>query len=160
MPQDAACLISLLNQRLRAFESLAAEVSAGQQACVALDIGKLQLHDQEKYRLCAELRRLDEEIAAFQNSPVYEEALGRPLTESQPSGNMADTESLQRIRKVLQDSEEARAEAARRNQTYAAFLRRARSNVTVMINVVSHCLGVYPPWLSPASAGSPWERSY
>ncbi|MGH9448586.1 MAG: hypothetical protein ACRD3O_23150 [Terriglobia bacterium] len=160
MLQDAACLISLLRQRQRAFKSLAAEVSAGQEACIALDVEDLQLHDQEKLRLCAEVRCLNQEIAAFRHSPVYEEAVGSPAKGSQRSGMAVDVEILQCIRKILQDSDAARAEVARRNNIYEAFLCRARSNINVMINVVSHCLGVYPPWVSPAAAGSPWERSY
>jgi hypothetical protein len=160
MPQDATRLINLLSQRLRALQSLVAEVSAGQEACIALDVEKLQMHDEEKRRLCTEIGRLEKEIAAFRDSAIYQEALKPLATASEDSGTATGPETLQHIRKILRDSALARAEAARRNNAYAAFLRRARANINMMTNVLSHCLGVYPPWVFPASAGSLWERGY
>lgn len=141
MGKEILQLTTLLRQRLRALESLASEIAAGQNACVALDLDRVQAHDCRKEGLCAEIRRIELEITALQQNA------GLLLSQ-------ADKKTLYRL---WEESEAARLEVGRRNQVYAEFLRRAHSTVGVMMNVISHCLGVYPSEVFPAQTA--FERS-
>jgi hypothetical protein len=159
MGKDISQFTALLGKRLQALQSLAHEISAGQAACVALDIESLEAHDREKQRLCAEVRRIDIEVMYFQQNGVplwqrlAEEPSGSPKDRSEP-------DSLRQMRRLWEESETARAEVRKRNEVYAEFLRRARSTASVMANVMSHCLGVYPSGILGSSANLPFERSF
>ncbi|MGH9396953.1 MAG: hypothetical protein ACRD18_08915 [Terriglobia bacterium] len=157
MNPETSELIALLTQRHQAFRSLASEIAAGQDACVALDFQGIEVHDTQKVRLCAEVRRLDLAITELQRSPSHQDLLRRLTGREDDADDAIDAETLQRIRRLWQDSDAARAETGRRNRVYAEFLRRARSTVNVMTNIMSHCLGVYPPAFE-GSAGLSSER--
>lgn len=138
MNPETSQFVTLLTQRYQAFRSLASEVAAGQEACVALDLEGIQNHDMQKVRLCAELRRVELDLSQLQQNPAYQDLFKRLAA----AGGDGD---VQRISQLWRDSEEARVEAARRNGVYAGFLKRAGSTLNVMMNIMSHCLGVYPP---------------
>ena len=114
MQQDLTQLIPLLLQRLATFESLACEVTAGQEACVTFDLEKLQFHDQQKLRLTQEARRTDAAIASFlvqpSNGPCLKSILGGKERET---GVLHDA-VVARIRPLWEQSENARLEAERR----------------------------------------------
>lgn len=149
MSHEGNELIDLLSRRRDAYSALAAEIAAGQEACIALDLEGMQLHDRRKTLLCGELRRLDIAITRLD--------AGRNLAwlaeGSEPFGG---AQTARRVRELVRDSEAARAEAGRRNQVYAEFLKRATATVRVMMNIMSHCAGVYPS--SVGSAGSVFGR--
>lgn len=152
-------LTNLLSRRLRALESLAHEIAAGQEACVALDIESLEAHDKEKARLCAEVRQLDLDLLSLQPDPAHQ-GLFQKLGQTENTAGEAEPDVLRHLQRLWQDSEAARVEVVQRNQVYAEFLRRARSTVSVMMNVMSNCLGVYPSAIFTPSANSPFERSF
>jgi hypothetical protein len=157
MAENLVRVAELMAARLEALQLLADEITAAQQACVALEVESLQAHDKAKERLCAEVSRMDAELAGLAGAAAREGFVSRLGAQ----GGGAPHQDIQdRIQRLGEQSEAARVEVVRRNGAYAEFLRRARSNVKVMTNVISHCLGVYPPWALPASAGSPWERGY
>ncbi|HEV2418409.1 MAG TPA: hypothetical protein VGX94_11430 [Terriglobia bacterium] len=155
MGKEILQLTALLRKRLHALESLSSEIAAGQDACVALDLDGVQAHDRRKEDLCAEIRRIELEIAALRQDPTYQ---GLFRASVDPVSNLplsqADKKTLYRL---WEESEAARLEVGRRNQVYAEFLRRAHSTVGVMMNVISHCLGVYPSEMFPAQTF--FERS-
>ncbi|MGH9343814.1 MAG: hypothetical protein ACRD19_08645 [Terriglobia bacterium] len=157
MGKEISQLTTLLRKRLHALESLSSEIAAGQKACIALDLDGVQDHDRRKQDMCAEIKRVELEITALRENPAYREVFeiladtGKILPASK-----ADKETFLRL---WEKSEAARLEAGRRNEIYAEFLRRARSTVGVMMNVMSHCLGVYPSEMFPAPVQSPFERS-
>lgn len=154
MQHDAARLITLLEKRLHAFEALASEITLGQQASVALDLEALRASDAKKETLCAEICGLDREASA-----LYELL---PELRLNPAGggysNSATPEVLRRLEQVRERNEWARSEAGRRNLVYAEFLARSRATVNVMMNVVSHCLGVYAAPVPNGSARFPFAR--
>lgn len=154
MGKEISQLTTLLRRRLHALESLSSEITAGQEACIALDLDGLEAHDRRKECLCAELGRISLEIGALQQIPAHRELFQSLAGQAKESSS--DSETLSRL---WEDSEAARAEAGRRNQIYAEFLRRARSTAGIMMNVISHCLGVYPSEIFPPSTQSPFERS-
>jgi hypothetical protein len=155
MERDLARIAALMATRLEALRSLAEKITAGQQACVALDFSELQACDNEKERLCSEVSRIDAELVNLTGVEPRASFLSR-LAGEELDG--AQGEILQRIRRLAEESEATRVEVGRRNDVYKEFLRRARSKIKVMFNVVSHCLGIYPPWALPASGGLLWER--
>lgn len=155
MGKEILQLTTLLRKRLHALESLSSEIAAGQNACVALDLDGVQAHDRRKEDLCAEIRRIELEIAALRQDPAYQ---GLFKASVDPGASLplsqADKKTLHRL---WEESEAARLEVGRRNQVYAELLRRAHSTVGVMMNVISHCLGVYPSEMFPAQTA--FERS-
>jgi D-serine deaminase-like pyridoxal phosphate-dependent protein len=156
MQKDLGRIAELTVTRLEALYSLADEITAGQQACVALDLDALEAHDQQKQYLCTEVGRIDAELLTLAGVRSHEGFVTRLRAEGAAS---TQPELLRRIQRLAEQSEAARMEVSRRNQNYAEFLRRARATLNVMTNIVSHCLGVYPPWALPTSKGSLWEGS-
>lgn len=155
MDERVTRIIDLMRLRLEALQALSGEITAAQQACVALDLDGLAAHDREKECLCAELRRVDAELVTLAK-PRPREGFAAHLTAE--GGELVEPGILESIERLRQQSEAARIEVARRNRTYEEFLRGARSNLKVMMNVLFHCLGVYPPWALPVSATASWER--
>lgn len=155
MGKEILQLTTLLRKRLHALESLSNEIAAGQSACVALDFDGVQAHDRRKEDLCAEIRRIELEIAALRQDPAHRDLF---KTFEAPDAclplSQADKKTLYRL---WEESEAARLEVGKRNQVYVEFLRRAHSTVGVMMNVISHCLGVYPSEMFPAQTF--FERS-
>ncbi len=159
MEQENARLIALVEERLQKMKSLALEIQASQEACVALDPEALRAHDTQKELLCTEIRRLDLEISTVIPKPGPAGSLRVALAAAH--AKEAQTEPAARQLNVLfEASEAARAEVVRLNRVYARFLARSRNTLNVMINVVSHCLGIYPSPQHPGSVPAPFERSY
>lgn len=140
MATDFAQIVALMDCRLKAWQALADEISAGQRACVALNLDELESHDRQKARLGAEIHRLDREISRVLD--------GRPGDNL--SGMLAklngsrDPVIRERIEELRQTSAAARGEAGRRNQVYAMFLQRAQFTAAIMMNVILHCAGIHP----------------
>lgn len=148
-------LTTLLRKRLHAFQALAQAIAEGQQACIALDFDGVRAHDDRKQSVCAGIEVIEQEIAALRRDPVNGDLLRRLAgpVESSPSRD----QGLAALRRLWSDSETARAEAGERNRVYAEFLRRAQSTGRLMMNVIAHCLGVYPSEAFPGQ--SQFERS-
>ena len=152
-------MIALLGERLQKLKSLAQKIKAAQEACVALDLEALRAHDSQKSYLCAEISRLDIEISRIVLKHDPAGSLRAILVAGY--GSESRTEPAARLLNGLfEESESARAEVRRLNRVYAQFLARSRNTLNVMINVVSHCLGVYPFLDRPASLTLPFERGY
>ncbi len=118
------------------------------------------MHDRCKERLCAEIRRLDNEIRSIL-PPSHPTAPVRRLLEALVAGEgQENPTAVQRLRALLDESEAARAEVSKLNETYALFLARWRGVLNMMTNVFSHCMGVYPSLQPAAFRASSLERSY
>jgi hypothetical protein len=134
-------IAALMGTRLEVLRSLADEITAGQKACVALDLDGLQGHDNRKVRLCEELNRINAETVQLAGLASHEGLMSRLSTEAM---GVAEFEILQRIRQLGEQTEAARVEVSRCNQIYAAFLRRAYAALRIRMNVMFHCAGIYP----------------
>ncbi|MDE3180515.1 MAG: hypothetical protein KGM47_12745 [Acidobacteriota bacterium] len=146
MNRDFAQLSGLLNLRTRLFESLTNEINQGLEASIAMNIEAIQIHDRRKVEICQEIHRLHSALAVIQRGSA-----ASPAAKDLDEALKTDVQ----IRQLWRESEAARAEAGRRNRIYEEFLRQAEGTVKVMMNVMSHCLGVYP-----ASVGAlPRERN-
>ncbi|HZT71884.1 MAG TPA: hypothetical protein VFC10_19330 [Terriglobia bacterium] len=160
MEPENSQLFGLLEERLRRIKGLALEIQAAQQACVSADFEALRMHDRCKERLCAEIRRLDNEIRSILR-PSHPTTPVRRLLEVFVAGEGKENPTaIQRLRALLDESEAARAEVSKLNETYALFLARWRKVLNMMTNVFSHCMGVYPSLQPAAFRASSLERSY
>lgn len=146
MKPDLLHLISLLKERLQALRDLAGEITGGQKALVQLDFGGLQHHDTRKEQICIHVRRLDREIATILGTIAPQGSLRKLAEEIEASRNEPQTAG--QLRHLLEESGTASAEVARLNKEYGEFLRRSRGTLNILINVVFHCLGIYPPPLT------------
>lgn len=146
MERNNAKLQVLLEERLQKLKCLAQEITAGQEACVALDLEALRNHDHQKEQFCADIRLLDLAI----RREVQESASGRSLWDVAADG---------KLDRLMDESEMVRVNVARLNGVYALFLARSRNTLKVMANVVSHCLGVDPRQEDLSPMATPFERS-
>lgn len=160
MEHDEKQLIELLQKRLQKLKILAQEITSAQEACVALDLEALRIHDQQKAQLCAEIGTLDLEISAIVPKHNSSGPLGEMLAAGQSNEAGIDQVMARRLSALFEESKATRAEVQRLNCVYAQFLARSRATLNVMINVISHCLGVYPSLERSASRCVPFERSY
>ncbi|MEJ2010510.1 MAG: hypothetical protein P8Z30_20550 [Acidobacteriota bacterium] len=160
MERDNAQLIALLEARLQHLKSLAREIKAAQDACVALDLEALRIHDHQTENLCAEIRKLDLEISRIVPNLNPARRLRAVLDAGHGSESQVGPAAARRLSGLLEESEAAREEVRRLNRVYALFLARSRKTLNVMVNVVSHCLGIYPSPQQSTSLAIPFERSY
>jgi len=160
MERDNTQLIALMEGRLQALRSLAQEIKSAQEACVALDLEALRDHDNQKGKLCAEIRRLDLAIGGVVGRLASAESLRAVVAAGQRLEPQSAPTTLRKLEALMEESEAARSEVQRLNRVYAQFLARSRDTLNVMTNVVSHCLGVYPSLVRPGSLTLPFERSY
>lgn len=151
MGKEIPQLTALLHKRLRAFQLLSHEIAAGQAACVALDLDALRTCDERKLGACGDLQELSRALAELGRDPACQ-ALLQSLR-----GGAAGSGAPEELRRAWAESEKARSEACQRNAVYAELLRRARATGSVMMNVIAHCLGVYPSEAFPGQ--SQFERS-
>ena len=159
MEQGNAGLIALLEERLRNLKGLGQAIQSAQQACILADLEALRIHDSHKQHFCAEIRRLDLEIRTRVGS-IHPSGSIRAILNRAAKESGIDMFEARWLVDLFDESEAARAEVERLNRVYAQFLARSRGTLSVMINVVSHCLGVYPS-LGPSSAlNTSFERSY
>lgn len=160
MERENLQLITLVEERLQKLKSLAREIKTAQEACVELNLEALRIHDRQKENLCTEIRQLDLEISGIVLNHGPAGSAGAILAAGFGGELSRRPEVARRLEVLLEESEVARAEVRKLNRVYAVFLARSRSTLSVMINVVSHCMGIYP---SPDRSGSPslsFERSY
>ncbi|MGH9325414.1 MAG: hypothetical protein ACRD2B_01795 [Terriglobia bacterium] len=156
MKPDLLQLTSLLDGRLQALRDLAREIEAGQQALILLDVQRLQLHDSQKERICAHVRRLDREIAGTLSTLAPQKSLRGLADEIEASRN--EPRAASELMRLLDESRAAGVDVAKLNKAYGEFLCRSRRTVKILTNVVFHCLGLYPPPLT--SLRSVLGRSY
>lgn len=160
MEQGHAKLIALLEERLRNLKGLGHAIQSAQQACISADLEALRIHDSQKQHLCAEIRRLDQEIRTLVGNIHTSASMRAILDPAHAKGNGIDMTEGRRLNDLFGESEECRAEVERLNRVYGEFLARSRATVNVMVNVLSHCLGVYPSFGSSSTLNRPFERSY
>lgn len=160
MEPEKVQLIGLVEQRLRNLRELGQEILATQQACISADADALRTHDSHKLNLCMGIHRLDLEIRKVTESLSPEGSLRSMLEPATGNISGVDEASARRLRVLFEESETARAEVQRLNRVYAYLLAGSRNTLNVLINVFSHCLGVYPPLDAAQSRTTIFERSY
>lgn len=135
MNHDLETFLGLLERRLSLLRLLAQEFVECRKEFVALDLDGMYRRISEQEELCREIQRLQPSIHALQQTC----AVQLRLRTQGANGNTENAERAARLGSVMQELEEAQAEVGRLNQVHAAYLRRSRRTIHVLMNFI----GIY-----------------
>ncbi len=132
MSHDLETYLTLLEQRLSLLRLLAQELVDSRKEFVALDLDGMYRRISEQEELCRQIQRLHPAIQALQQTCATR--LG--VRNHDEAGNPENAESAERLTCVMQELGKAQAEVGRLNQIHAAYLRRSRKTINVLMNFV------------------------
>jgi hypothetical protein len=124
--------LALLERRLSLLRLLAQEFVDGRKEFVALDLDGMYRRISEQEELCRQIQRLHPAIHALQKTCAIQ--LG--LESRDGAGKPENTEWGERLSRVMQELGRAQAEVGRLNQIHAAYLRRSRRTINVLMNFI------------------------
>jgi hypothetical protein len=136
---DLETYLALLERRLSLLRLLAQEFVDCRKEFVALDLDGMYGRISEQEELCRQIQRLQPAIQALQQTCATH--LG--LEYHGVAGNPENAEWAERLRRVMQDLEKAQAEVGRLNQIHAAYLRRSRRTINVLMNFIGNYAMTY-----------------
>jgi hypothetical protein len=131
--------LALLERRLSLLRLLAQEFVACRKEFVALDLDGIYRRISEQEELCRQIQRLHPAIHALQQACALHLGLGSHGA----AGELENSEWADRLSRVLQELGKAQAEVGRLNQIHAAYLRRSRRTVSVLMNFVGRYAMTY-----------------
>jgi hypothetical protein len=141
--RDLETYLTLLEQRLSLLQLLAQELVDSRKEFVALDLDGMYRRISEQEELCRQIQRIHPAIHALQQTCAIQLGLeGRTA-----AGNPENAQWAERLTRVMQDLGTAQAEVGRLNQIHAAYLRRSRKTINVLMNFVGSYAMTYarPP---------------
>jgi hypothetical protein len=124
--------LELLEKRLSLLRLLAQEFVDCRKEFVALDLDGMYRRISEQEELCRQIQRLHPAIHALQQTC----ALQLGLENRDAAGKPENTEWEERLSRVMQELGKAQAEVGRLNQIHAAYLRRSRRTINVLMNFI------------------------
>jgi hypothetical protein len=124
--------LALLEKRLSLLRLLAQEFVNCRKEFVALDLDGMYRRISEQEELCRQIQRLQPAIQALQQTCAMQ--LG--LESRDEAGKPGNTEWAGRLSRVMQELGKAQAEVGRLNQIHAAYLRRSRRTINVLMNFI------------------------
>jgi hypothetical protein len=136
---DIETYLALLERHLSLLRLLAQEFVDCRKEFVALDLDGMYGRISEQEELCRQIRRLQPAIQALQQTCARH--IG--LENIGAAGTPQNAEWAERLRRVMQDIEKARAEVGRLNQIHAAYLRRSRRTIDVLMNFIGNYAMTY-----------------
>ena len=131
--------LGLLERRLSLLRALAQQLVGCRKEFVAMDLDGMYGRIGEQEDLCRQIESLHPAIDSLQRTCARQLDLGRFDTARQPE----DVEMAERLRDVMLDLGAAQAEVARLNQIHAAYLRRSRRTVAVLLNFLGNYTVTY-----------------
>jgi hypothetical protein len=140
--------LNLLEQRLKLLRALAQQLVGCRKEFVAMDLDGMYGRIAEQEDLCRQIQSLHPAIDSLQRTCAKQLDLGRLDAASNPE----DAEWAVRLRAVLRDLGQTQAEVNRLNQIHAAYLRRSRRTVSVLMNFLGSYTLIYP---HPAESTAP-----
>ena len=132
MSSEIETYLGLLERRLSLLRLLAQEFVDSRKEFVALDLDGMYRRIFEQEELCREIQRLHPAIHALQQTCAMQ--LG--LENYGAAGNPENAERAERLSRVVQEIGKAQAEVGRLNQIHAAYLRRSRRTINVLMNFI------------------------
>ena len=132
MTPELETFLDLLEKRLSLLRLLAQEFVECRKEFVALDLDGMYRRISEQEELCRQIQRMHPAIQALQQTCAKQLALDQPRAREIPE-NAAWAERLNR---VVRELGSAQAEVMRLNQIHAAYLRRSRRTIDVLMNFV------------------------
>jgi hypothetical protein len=137
--RDIETYLGLLERRLSLLRLLAQEFVDCRKEFVALDLDGMYRRISEQEELCREIQRLHQGIQALQQTCAAQ--LG--LEKHGEAGNPEIAEWAERLSRVMQELGKAHAEVGRLNQVHAAYLRRSRRTINVLMNFIGNYAMTY-----------------
>jgi hypothetical protein len=146
---DLETYLALLEQRLCLLRLLAQEFVESRKEFVALDLDGMYQRISEQEELCRQIQRLHPAIQSLQKICAAHVDLHR---ESSTGGSADHAKWAERVAHVMRQLGEAQAEVGRLNQTHAAYLRRSRRTINVLMNFVGSYAMTYARPAAPAES--------
>jgi len=136
---DLETYLVLLERRLSLLRVLAQEFVDCRKEFVALDLDGMYRRISEQEELCRQIQRLQPAIHALQKTCATH--LG--LESHGVAGKLENADCGERLTRVMQELEKAQADVGRLNQVHAAFLRRSRRTINVLMNFIGNYAMTY-----------------
>jgi hypothetical protein len=124
--------LALLERLLSLLRLLAQEFVDCRKEFVALDLEGMYRRIAEQEELCRQIQRLQPAILALQQTC----ALRIGVENHGPASNPENAGWTSRLTSVMQEIGKAQAEVGRLNQIHAAYLRRSRRTINILMNFV------------------------
>jgi hypothetical protein len=145
--QDIERFLKLLEQRLALLQLLAQELVDSRKEFVALDLDGMYRRISEQEELCRQIQRLHPAIQSLQQTC----AAHLSLENHDAAGQAENAAWTERLTGVMQKLGTTELEVGRLNQIHAAYLRRSRRTVNVLMNFIG---GYAMTYARPASTES------
>jgi hypothetical protein len=133
--------LALLEQRLSLLRALAQQLVGCRKEFVAMDLDGMYGRIGEQEELCRQIQSLHPAINSLQRTCARHLDIAWLDAARQPEG----AAWAERLRGVMRELGEAQAEVGRLNQIHAAFLRRSRRTITMLMNFLGNYAVTYGP---------------
>lgn len=156
MSADTRTYLELLEKHLALLRLLVREFVDGRKEFLALDVGGIYRRISEQEELCRQIQRLQPAIRALARKCASELGLGRS------DGELGTEERAraERFARTLLEIRKAETEVGRLNQIHAAYLRRSRRTLNVLLNLIgSYAITYARPVQAVPRAPTAMERS-
>jgi FlgN protein len=151
MSPELETYLELLEKRLSLLRLLAQEFVDGRKEFVALDLDGMYRRISEQEELCRQIHRLHPAIQALQQTCAKQLGLDGGPAQAAPEKEVW----AERLARVMQELGKAQAEVGRLNQIHAAYLRRSRRTVQVLMNFLANYAMTYACPAEPALPAAP-----
>jgi hypothetical protein len=156
MSAETQTYLDLLERHLSLLRLLAREFMGGRKEFLALDVDGIYRRISEQEELCRQIQRLQPRIRALEQKCAAELRIGGR------DGGFGSEERAraERLGRILLEIAKAQAEVGRLNQVHAAYLRRSRRTVSVLLNFIgTHAITYARPVQPAPPATHAMERS-
>jgi hypothetical protein len=143
--------LGLLERRLSLLRLLAQEFVDCRKEFIALDVDGMYRRIFQQEELCRQIQRLDPAIQALQRTCAMQ--LG--LESRTAAGKPENAGWVERLNLVIRELGKAQAEVGRLNQIHAAYLRRSRRTMNVLMNFFGRHAMTYARPAEPARPSLP-----
>jgi hypothetical protein len=154
MSTEVETYIALLERRLTLLRVLAQQFVDCRKDFISMNLDAMYARIAEQEDLCRQIQALHPAIDSLQQTCMKRLGLEPSDADSAPE-NAAWAD---RLRRVLQELGEAQAEIGRLNQIHAAYLRRSRRTIHVLMNSLGQCAVTYTPGMESAGVAAQAEE--
>lgn len=151
MISEIETYLELLERRLSLLRLLAREFVDCRKEFMAFDLDGMYRRISEQEELCRQIQRLHPAIQALQQTCATRLGLDGRGAEGKPE----NAEWAERLERMMNELGTAQAEVGRLNQIHAAYLRRSRRTVEVLMNFIGSYAMTYARPIEPVSCTAP-----
>jgi hypothetical protein len=136
---DIETYLGLLEKRLSLLRLLTQEFVDCRKEFMAFDLDGMYRRISEQEELCRQIQRLHPAIQALQQTC----AMRLGIENHYAAGKNENAGLGERLTRVMHELGKAQAEVGRLNQIHAAYLRRSRKTVSVLMNFIGRYAMMY-----------------